>query len=233
MSEDSATKILYVEDEPALANIVKDMLEQQGYHVSLVADGKQVMDEARRFGPALCLLDVMLPHVDGFTLGQQLRQELPGLPIIFLTAKNQTADVVKGFKSGGNDYLKKPFSLEELLVRMENLLLLKNNNAPQSSTASIQIGQYVFQPHQLRLTLGKEEQKLTHRESEIIRIFAQHMNGVVNRKLLLQQVWGDDSFYNSRSLDVYIKKLRDYFSGDPNISILTLRGVGYRFNIAE
>ncbi len=231
MLNNSPIKILYVEDEPALANIVKDMLEEQGYQVALITDGNKVMEEARRFAPQLCLLDVMLPHVDGFTLGRQLRLELPDLPIIFLTAKNQTADVVKGFKSGGNDYLKKPFSLEELLVRIENLLHLKNAVPNETPPASIPIGQYVFHPHTLLLTMGEVEQKLTHREAEIVRIFSRHINGVVNKREILRQVWGDDSFYNSRSLDVYIKKIRNFFSGDPNISILTLRGVGYRFNV--
>ncbi len=229
-------KILYVEDEPALANIVKDTLENKHYEVSLVADGNTVLEEARRFGPDLCLLDVMLPNVDGFTLGKQIRNLLPHLPIIYLTAKNQTADVVKGFQSGGNDYLKKPFSLEELLIRMENLLHLKNGIQPIKSTTTadqqiIPIGQYQFRPGQLLLTRHGSDRKLTHRESEVIQVFARHINGVVNKKELLLQVWGDDTFYNTRSLDVYINKLRDFFSEDPNISILTLRGVGYRFNV--
>lgn len=227
------TKVLYVEDEPALASIVKDMLESEGYSVSLIADGGRVIEEAKNLDPDICLLDVMLPNVDGFTLGKQLSGTHPELPIIFLTAKNQTADVVKGFKSGGNDYLKKPFSLEELLVRMENLLQLKNGTINENQLTEIQIGEYIFHPNKLLLNLNGKERKLTHRESEVIKLFCQHKNDVIHKKDILQKIWGDDSFYNSRSLDVYINKLRDFFSGDSNISILTLRGVGYRFNVTK
>ena len=224
-------KILYVEDELALAGIVKDTLEGQGYDVNLVSDGANVLPQAQHFEPDLCLLDVMLPNIDGFTLGKALKKTKPNLPIIFLTAKNQTADVLNGFKSGGNDYLKKPFSMEELLARMENLLHLKGQQKKEMATAEIVIGKYSFFPNKLLLASLKTKRKLTHRESEVILFFSQHINDVINKKDLLLKIWGDDSFYNTRSLDVYINKLRDFFSEDPNISILTLRGVGYRFNV--
>jgi len=207
-------KILYVEDELALANIVKDMLENEGYDVSLISDRGLVLDEAKNISPDLCLLDVMLPTIDGFTLGTQLSKNYPDLPIIYLTAKNQ-------------------FSLEELLARMENLLQLKKGAVKEKSISNIQIGQYIFLPNKLLLVLNQKERKLTHRESEIIRLFSKHKNGVIHKKEILKEVWGDDSFYNSRSLDVYINRLRDFFSGDSNVEILTLRGVGYRFNVVE
>ena len=227
------TKILYVEDELALAGIVKETLEGQGYDVHLVSDGGQVLTAVPEFEPDICLFDVMLPNVDGFTLAKELQKKYSQIPIIFLSAKNQTSDVVEGFKSGGNDYMKKPFSLEELIMRIENLLHLQKGVSKISNDSIFQIGKYIFNPQKLELILGESRKKLTHREAEVIKKFAQNKNGVVNRKELLIEVWGDDSYFNSRSLDVYVKKLRDYLSKDEGIAILTLRGVGYRFNIEE
>ncbi len=227
----SDIKILYVEDEPALATIVKDTLEGKGYQVQLVDDGNRVLDEFQSFQPHLCLLDVMLPNVDGFTLGKSINNSHPEIPIIYLTAKSQTNDVLEGFKSGGNDYLKKPFSLEELLVRIQNILHLKNNHSKMVQSDCISIGQYQYFPNKLILQINDTPKQLTHRESEIIQYFSENINGVIYKKDLLLKIWGDDSFYNARNLDVYINRMRDYFSEDSSISILTLRGVGYRFNI--
>ena len=227
----SDIKILYVEDEPALATIVKDTLEGKGYQVQLVDDGNRVLDEFQSFQPHLCLFDVMLPNVDGFTLGKSIKNTHPDTPIIFLTAKSQTNDVLEGFKSGGNDYLKKPFSLEELLVRIENILQLKNGHSQPSQSDNISIGKYQYFPNKLILQINDSQKQLTHRESEIIQYFSENINGMIYKKDLLLKIWGDDSFYNARNLDVYINRLRDYFSEDSSISILTLRGVGYRFNV--
>lgn len=226
------TKILYVEDELTLANIVKDTLEQAGYQIQLISDGAKVMNAFRNFQPDLCILDVMLPNIDGFALGQSIHQEQPALPIIFLTAKNQTADVVKGFQSGGNDYLRKPFSLEELIVRIENLLRLRKGfGGSNNNQEEISIGKYQFYPKQLMLRFQEQERKLTYREAEVLQVFAQHQNNIVLKKKLLLDIWGDDTLSNTRNLDVYITKLRDYLSDDSKIEILTLRGVGYQFNI--
>jgi len=229
----SNTKILYVEDELSLATIVKDTLETQGYLVQLVSDGAEVLSNMKSFQPDLCILDVMLPNMDGFTIGKSIKREFPQVPVIFLTAKSQTADVIQGFSSGGNDYLKKPFSLEELLVRIKNLLKLKNNTLPRSLSTLIPIGKYSYFPNKLILQFSDSQKTLTHRESEIIQYFSNNINDVIYKKDLLLQIWGDDSFYNVRNLDVYINRLRDYFSEDSGISILTLRGVGYRFNVEK
>ena len=226
----AAVKILYVEDELSLAGIVKDTLEASGYAVELVSDGALVLDAAEAFEPDICVLDVMLPNIDGFALGKLLRARTPALPIIFLTAKSQTSDVVTGFKSGGNDYLKKPFSMEELMVRIDNLLALKGAR-PGKSTEQQAIGAYTFEASSLRLSLHDNTRQLSHREAELIAYFARNLNEVVVKKELLLAVWGDDSYYNARNLDVYMRKLRTYFEDDPAISILTLRGVGYRFVI--
>ena len=226
----AAVKILYVEDELSLAGIVKDTLEASGYTVELVSDGALVLDAAEAFEPDICVLDVMLPNIDGFALGKLLRARTPALPIIFLTAKSQTSDVVTGFKSGGNDYLKKPFSMEELMVRIDNLLALKGAR-PGKSNEQQAIGAYTFEASSLRLSLNDNTRQLSHREAELIAYFARNLNEVVVKKELLLAVWGDDSYYNARNLDVYMRKLRTYFEDDPAISILTLRGVGYRFVI--
>jgi len=229
----SKIKILYVEDELALASIVKDTLETQDYAVRLISDGALVKMAIDDFSPDICLFDVMLPNIDGFTLGKEVKKDHPDLPIIFLTAKNQTADVITGFKSGGNDYLKKPFSLEELLIRIQNILSLHKKGNSSLAKEFIAIGKYQFYPQKLILKIDDTEKSLTHRESEIIKKFADHINDIIYKKNLLLNIWGDDSLYNSRNLDVYINKLRDYFSKDSSISIITLRGVGYRFNVEE
>ncbi len=225
----SKHKILYVEDEVSLANIVKDTLEGVDYEVVWLADGIEALTTLQAFPADICLLDVMLPSIDGFSIGKQIKAKFPDLPIIFLTSKNQSSDVVEGFKSGGNDYIRKPFSLEELIVRIENLLSLQNKPSKQSTKSHFSIGAYEFSPDKLILKLNEQERKLTYRETEILKIFEQHQNEIIQRKELLLKIWGDDSLYNSRNLDVYINKVRDYLSDDPKLKILTLRGVGYRF----
>lgn len=224
------TKILYVEDEPFLSKIVKESLESRDFEVRLAEDGEAALTAFREFGPDICVLDVMLPKLDGFALGELIRREDSQVPIIFLTAKNQTEDVVKGFKSGGNDYVRKPFSMEELIVRINNLLLLaKGQNPSQVPDGDIQLGKYVFSPQKYELRLGEQTQRLSHRETELIRILAEHQNQAVQRKDILKEIWGDDSFFNSRNLDVYITKLRGYLKEDPDLQIVTLKGVGYHF----
>ena len=224
----SQIKILYVEDELALAHIVRDTLRRQGYKVHLVSDGKEVMDAVADYKPDICILDVMLPNIDGFSLGSQINHKYPAIPILYLTAKDQVSDVIKGFQSGGRDYLKKPFSIEELIIRIENLLSL----APKQSLAEVlQIGQYQFTPKKLLLQFQDHERRLTYRETELLLAFSQKENEIIEKRQLLLDIWGDDSFSNSRNLDVYIAKLRDYLSDDEQIKIITLRGVGYQFNV--
>lgn len=221
-------RVLYVEDEPFLGKIVKESLESRAFQVQMVADGDKVLDAFERFQPDICVLDVMLPNVDGFTLGEEIRNRRQDMPIIFLTAKTQTGDVLKGFQSGGNDYIRKPFSMEELIIRMENLLQLVQGRQVETG-AVIPIGKYEFHPLKLELRLGNDIRKLSHRETELLKILIEHRNFAVQRKDILQQIWGDDSFFNSRNLDVYIKKLRDYLKDDPTVEIITLKGVGYHF----
>lgn len=226
------TKVLYVEDEPFLAKIVKESLESRDFSVRLLTDGREVLNVFEEWVPAICVLDVMLPYQDGFELGAAIRQRDPAVPILFVTAKNETEDVLKGFASGGNDYIRKPFSMEELVVRINNLLLLSKPATAQPS-GDIQIGTFVFSPQKLELRNGQAPPvQLSYREGQILEILCEHLNGTLERKHLLLSVWGDDSFFNSRNLDVYIRKLRTYLAADEKISILTLKGVGYRFMVA-
>lgn len=224
----SKVKILYVEDEPFLGRIVKESLESRDFEVILVTDGDQAQHAFEREQPDICVLDVMLPAKDGYSIAKDIRQVNPNVPLIFVTAKNQTEDVLKGFEVGGNDYLRKPFSMEELIVRIKNLLNLaqKNNKAlPETLT----LGKYAFNVLRYELKIGDAVKKLSHREASLLQMLAENRNATVQRKDILLKLWGDDSFFNSRNLDVYITKLRDYLKEDPAIEIITIKGIGYHF----
>lgn len=223
-------RVLYVEDEPFLGKIVKESLESRSFEVKLVADGSQVLDAFEQFQPHVCVLDVMLPNRDGFSLAQDIRQRDSLMPIIFLTAKNQTQDVLNGFSSGGNDFIRKPFSMEELIVRINNLLRFTQVSLPagQVNVAHITLGRYRFFPSQQELHFENQVRKLSHRETQLFKILTAQTNGIVDRRQILLEIWGDDSIFNSRNLDVYITRLRDYLKEDPSVEIITLKGVGYR-----
>lgn len=223
------TKILYVEDEPFLGKIVKESLESRQFEVRLVADGGQVMAAFEQFQPDACVLDVMLPNRDGFSLGEEIRQKHPTVPILFLTAKVQTEDVLQGFRSGGNDYVRKPFSMEELIVRLQNLLQLRQTAPSTNAAEGIALGSFRFFPNRQELRLGDATSRLlSHRETELLALFASPPNANVTRKDILDKLWGNDSFFNSRNLDVYVSKLREYLREDASVQLLTLKGVGYR-----
>ena len=221
--------ILYVEDELNLGTIVSETLEQKGFAVTLVKDGALVLPAIAKQVPELIVLDVMLPNVDGFTIGKKTKELYPQLPIIFLTAKTQTKDVVEGFQSGGTDYMRKPFSVEELIARIHNQLALQA--LPVSSEGVIKMGSFNYYPKKLLLQQGEQQWQLSSREAEILNVFSRYINTTIDRKQLLLEVWGDDSFFHSRNLDVYIRKLREYFQADAHIHIITLKGKGYQFVI--
>ncbi|NBW36632.1 MAG: DNA-binding response regulator [Cytophagia bacterium] len=223
------TKILYVEDEPFLGQIVKESLESRQYEVCMVEDGKDAVQVFSQINPDICVLDVMLPGKDGYTIGKEIRSLNPGIPIIFVTAKIQTEDLLKGFESGGNDYLRKPFSMEELIVRINNLLFITQSRDSIVGKEILKIGTFDFNTQRFELKRGDQIRKLSHRESELLSILYQNKNRTTQRKDILMKLWGDDSFFNSRNLDVYITKLRDYLKEDPSIEIITIKGVGYNF----
>lgn len=223
-------RILYVEDEVFIAQIVKESLEAKGFDVCHVADGGEAYASYLSFEPQICILDVMLPNEDGFSIAKKIRQKNQDVPIIFLTAKNQTHDVVHGFELGGNDYLKKPFSMEELLVRVHNLLKMsKKESFKSSEPMNISIGKYQFSPLRYELIFEEQTQKLSHREVQLISLFCEKPNQVIERKEVLLNIWNDDSIFNSRNLDVYINKIRTYFEQDPDVQLITLKGVGFKF----
>ncbi|MEN9598873.1 MAG: hypothetical protein RL596_1184 [Bacteroidota bacterium] len=220
-------RLLYVEDEVFLGKIVKETLVLKGYEVLMETDGNQVLKQFQIFQPDICILDIMLPGKSGYEIAAEIRQLNEFLPIIFLTAKVQTEDVVKGFKMGGNDYIRKPFSMEELMVRIENLLQIKQI-IPDLS-AEEKIGRFLFFPTKQLLHVEGNNRKLSFRESELLKFLWLNRNAIVQRRDLLNHIWGNDSFFNSRNLDVYVTKLRSYLKEDPSIEIITIKGVGYRF----
>lgn len=224
-------RILYVEDELSLGKIVTETLEKLDYEVRWETDGKMVLNHFSNFIPDICVLDIMLPNVDGYTLCKEISSSFSDLPIIFLTARVETADLIKGFEAGGTDYIRKPFSLEELVVRINNQLRIKGTGTLKTSQFrdEIKIGLFTFFPRRYELHSANTIIKLSQREIQVLNQLVLNINHVVDRKNLLLTVWGDDSFFNSRNLDVYIRKLRKYFNEDPSILIQTLKGKGYLF----
>lgn len=225
----SLAKILYVEDELFLGKIVRESLESRDFEVIMESDGARVLDVFKRSVPDICVLDIMLPNKDGFAIADEIRMINEEVPIIFLTAKIQTEDVVKGFSLGANDYVRKPFSMEELIVRIQNLLRHKTEGSQKIAGGTAAIGKYVFQVNRQLLIDGKEERKLSFRESELLKLLYENRDKIIDRKDILNLLWGNDSFFNSRNLDVYITKLRSYLREDPSLEIITIKGVGYRF----
>ncbi|MFI5131942.1 MAG: response regulator transcription factor [Chitinophagales bacterium] len=224
-----ATKVFYVEDELFLGKIVKESLETRGYEVIMESDGAKATDLFKKSKPDICVLDVMLPNKDGFTIADEIREINEDVPIIFLTAKTQTEDVVKGFTLGGNDYIRKPFSMEELIVRIQGQLKNKGGDSQKITGDKVGIGKYNFQINRQVLSSDNEERKLSFRESELLKLLYQNRDKIIDRKDILNLLWGNDSFFNSRNLDVYITKLRSYLKGDPALEIITIKGIGYRF----
>jgi two-component system response regulator VicR len=224
-------KVLYIEDEQFLGKIVSESLESEGFEVLWEMDGAEVMNLFSRFSPDICVVDIMLPNIDGYTLCRQIRALHPALPIIFLTAKTETSDLVKGFHAGGTDYIRKPFSMDELVARIHNQLQLRTGlgQLPPENREEIHIGKYCFYPRRYELHAPSGIIRLSQRDMQVLSILASAPNRVTDRKELLLSVWGDDSFFNSRNLDVYIRKLREYLKEDPGIQIQTLKGKGYLF----
>ncbi|MDQ6608278.1 MAG: response regulator transcription factor [Bacteroidota bacterium] len=221
------TKVLYVEDETFLAKIVSETLESRGYEVVLEEDGGKAVHKFAEVKPDVCVLDIMLPHKDGFAIADEIRDKDPDVPIIFLSAKSQTADVLSGFKSGANDYIRKPFSIEELIARIENVL--RSKSAAVEMADEVAIGTYTFNVKRQTLNHPQESRKLSYRESELLKLLYQNRDTILERSEILTLLWGSDSFFNSRTLDVYITKLRGYLKQDPSIEIITIKGIGYRF----
>lgn len=221
------TKLLLAEDELALGQIVKESLETRGFSVIWAKNGKEAADLFWREEVDLLILDVMMPKKDGFTLAQEIRLKKQTVPIIFLTSKSQPKDVVEGFQSGGNDYLKKPFSMEELIVRIQNLLHLQSTCT--STAEQLKIGDFIFVAHKQILQFRNEKEiQLTHREAQLLLHLYQKKNDLLERQFILNKLWGDDDFFSARSMDVFISKLRKKLKKDPKVQIINVRGYGYK-----
>lgn len=219
--------ILYVEDETALAKITSDTLRRNDFNVTLADNGLAALELFKAHTFDLLIVDVMMPKMDGYSLVKEIRKINAAVPVIFLTARVLTEDVVKGFETGGNDYLRKPFSIEELIVRINELL--KRTAAPaKTSPSTYEIGEYTFNALKMELVHPQETIQLTHRENEILKRLVEKKNEVADGRQILLELWGDDGFYNARSLNVFITKMRKYFHRDDSIAIVNVRAVGYK-----
>lgn len=218
--------VLLVEDEKTLSMIIKDTLEEQGFDISTAFNGEEGLRMFYAKRPEVVVADVMMPRMDGFEMVRRIRQTDQQTPVLFLTARSGINDVVEGFELGANDYLKKPFSMQELIIRIKALLHKAFVNKEQTSL--FELGNYLFNAVSQQLTYAGISQELSHRESEILRRLCEHRNEVVSTQSILLELWGDDSFFNSRSLHVFITKLRHKLSKDESIRIVNVRGIGYK-----
>lgn len=233
-NEESLINVLLVEDEETLALIIKDTLEGQGFRIRLAKDGEEGLRRFFEEKPDVLVADVMMPRMDGFEMVRRIRRQDKQTPVLFLTARSATSDVVEGFELGGNDYLKKPFGMQELIVRIKALLgRASNYSAPekQTSVTEFEIGRYRFNAITQRLSYLGNETELSYRESEILRRLCENRNEVTLMQDILIELWGNDTFFNQRSLHVFITKLRHKLSRDERIRIVNVRGIGYKLII--
>lgn len=224
----ATSTILYVEDEPTLAQVVREGLELAGYTVVHYAEALPALQSFSALQAHVALLDIMLPDMDGYSLCRAVRKLDANIPIIFLTARVEVEDLVNGFAAGGTDYLRKPFSMQELVARIENQLRLRGHVAQAEPTGAIAIGRYRYIAEQYLLVAPSgDARRLSLREHQLLSLLLNGETSVVARQDILLAIWGDDSFFNSRSLDVYIRRLRQLFEEDDAVQIITLRGRGY------
>ncbi len=224
-------KLLLAEDEQILGALIAEALKSKSFEVSWARNGQEALHLFRTQRPQIAVLDVMMPVMDGFTVAKEIRMIDEEVPLLFLTARSETADVVKGFESGGNDYLKKPFSLEELVVRLHELLRRNGQKAASGKEvqeAAYTLGSFTFDATAQVLTRGDETTQLSYREAGLLLELLHHKNEILERKSVLLKLWGDDSLFNARNMDVYIARLRKYLSADEGISILNIRGIGFK-----
>lgn len=227
-------KVLLTEDDPNLGMLLREYLNAKGYETTLAENGKIGYETFMQGGFDLCILDVMMPIKDGFTLAEEIRQTDKQIPIIFLTAKSMKDDKLKGFGVGADDYITKPFSMDELLMRMQAIL---RRTIPEVGKArkkeTIKVGQFDFDFDKQLLTLDGHEQRLTTKEANLLLMFCENRYDVLDRNYALNKVWGDDNYYNSRSMDVYIAKLRKYLSLDSEIELVNVHGKGFKLLAKE
>lgn len=231
---DTKAHLLYVEDDESLSFVTRDNLELNGYEVTYCEDGKKALDtihSKQKFD--LCILDVMLPEVDGFTLAQEIRKRDEVVPIIFLTAKSMKQDKIHGLTIGADDYITKPFSIEELLLKIDIFLRRSKFSGVAKGNTPVYIGDYSFDYKNLSLTTEGYAETLTQKEADLLKLLNEHRNQVVKRSFILETIWGKDDYFLGRSLDVFISRLRKYLNIDDRIKIENIHGVGFKFRVDE
>jgi two-component system, OmpR family, response regulator len=221
-------RILLAEDDNNLGILLRNYLTAKNYDTVLFVNGIMALEAFPAGSFSLCILDIMMPEMDGLTLAREIRLTNPNIPIIFLTAKNQKEDIIDGFKSGADDYITKPFSMEELLYRIEAILRRSTNSALTKKDETYYIGGYSFYPLTQKLIFDDQTIKLTTKESELLDLLCRHGNQILERNYALKTIWIDDNYFNARSMDVYITRLRKYLKKDPSVKILNIHGRGYK-----
>jgi DNA-binding response OmpR family regulator len=225
-------EILVAEDDPNLGLLLTEFLKKKGYAVSWAQNGDEALDLFVKGSFDLCLLDVMMPKKDGFSLAKDIRANHQQVPIIFLTAKSMEEDTLHGFKVGADDYLTKPFSMEVLVARMEAILRRSHSDKSVPSLADeIALGNYTYTPGKMRLSIGETELKFTPKENELMKLLCENLGRPVSRSYALKLIWGDDTYFNARSMDVYMTKLRKMLKEDPRVQLLNLHGEGFRLSV--
>ncbi len=232
--EKSNIKILLAEDDPNLGTILKAYLEAKGFSTTLCADGQEAYDAYLKDNFSFCVLDVMMPVKDGFTLAREIRKVDKKVPILFLTAKNMQDDILEGLKIGADDYITKPFSMEELLLRITAIHRRTYDEKPGDSDKTLfRIGKYTFDYARQILKHDSREEKLTSKEAQLLKMLCDRANNVLDRSEALNKIWLDDNYFNARSMDVYIAKLRKYLKDDPEVELLNVHGKGFKLLIPE
>lgn len=223
------TKVLLAEDDINLGKILKNYLEAKNFQVELFDDGEKALEAFNKKAFDFILLDIMMPIKDGFTVAKEIRKMDQKTPILFLTAKSMEEDKLKGFNIGADDYITKPFSMEVLLARI-NAIIKRTGSSKDVDTSNLELGDYVFdyQHQKLKHKSSDKEQKLTSKESELLKLLYDNENEVLDRKIALNRIWNDDSYFNARSMDVYITKLRKYLKQDEKIQIINVHGIGFK-----
>ena len=227
MMNDDRLKILLCEDDENLGMLLREYLQAKGYATELCADGEAGYKAFLKNKFDICVLDVMMPKKDGFTMAQEIRSSNVDVPIIFLTAKTLKEDILEGFKIGADDYITKPFSMEELVFRIEAIMRRTKGKKSKESTV-YHIGQFTFDTQKQLLCIGEEQRKLTTKENELLALLCSHANEILQRDFALKTIWIDDNYFNARSMDVYITKLRKHLKDDPKIEIINIHGKGYK-----
>ena len=226
--DENNIKILLAEDDENLGALLREYLVAKGFKTSLFVNGELALEGFKKDKYDICILDVMMPKMDGFTLAREIKKINSTIPFIFLTAKSLKDDIIEGFTLGADDYMTKPFSMEELIFRIKAILRRTNKNNVSETNEKFTIGDFEFDSQKQILKYGDKEQKLTTKESDLLRLLCSNMNNVLERNFALKTIWLEDSYFNARSMDVYITKLRKYLKADSSIQILNIHGKGYK-----